>query len=139
MVFERSFDEVNERQHHFGQVGQVRPVAVAFGERQQRLGDPAGPGGGLGGHLKGPLHGLAVAVGQGEVHERRHAAQDVVEVVGDPAGQCAQGGHLLGLDKPLVELLAARLIHDPGRDAPAPAVGIRNRRERHHQVSQLVV
>ncbi len=70
------------------------------GQPQQALHHLPAPGGGLGDHVEGPpgraVRILLLALGGGCEQD---GPQDVVHVVGHPAGQLPQALHLLGLDE----------------------------------------
>src|SRR5439155_15100535 len=113
----------------FGEIGEVRLGVVeagGLGAVEEALGDVADSGTGFGGHAEGFEHGAAVFGGQGEFDHGAHATGDVVEVVGDAGGQCADGSHMGGAGELGFELFAAGDVAHPGGDAAEAVGGVDN-------------
>ena len=99
-------------------------MGAAPGEREQLLGQVGGELGGLA-HL---LDELGRGVVCGQLFERvlgvhQHAQQQVVEVVGDPAGQLADGFELLALHQPALHRPLLGEVAGCAVDAAAVARG----------------
>ena len=97
-------------------------VLAAAGERQQLRGQLGGAAGALFDGVHRPEKRMVVVdVGFQPRGVAQDATQDVVEIVGDAAGQQADGFHFLRLDEPLLQQLAlgdiAHVFDHPGQFA----------------------
>ena len=117
-------DSLAEEEDHLGKVGQVSVLALGAGEDLELADEFAGPAGGGTDAFEGTAVDGGVVADEGEVDAGEHAAQEVAEVVGNGAGEFAQGGHLDGAEQFAVEGVAVVGLEDPGGDTGGLVVGV---------------